>query len=76
MKIGTKVIHAGLAPAVQGESFSSGVVFAGTYFAAGDATDSPYTYGRYHNPTWTQFERALSELEGGMQSRLLQVWQL
>jgi len=26
---------------------------------------SSYTYGRYHNPTWTNFERALTELEGG-----------
>jgi cystathionine gamma-lyase len=25
----------------------------------------PYTYGRYHNPTWTAFETALAELEGG-----------
>jgi cystathionine gamma-lyase len=27
--------------------------------------DAPYTYGRYHNPTWTAFEDALAELEGG-----------
>jgi cystathionine gamma-lyase len=65
MKIGTKIIRAGLAPASQGEPFLAGVTFAGTYHAAGDTTSSPYTYGRYHNPTWTQFERALGELEGG-----------
>lgn len=65
MKIGTQVIHAGLQPRAQGEPFLGGVVFAGTYHAVGDPADSPYTYGRYHNPTWTHFERALSELEGG-----------
>ena len=65
MKIGTKIIHAGLTPPAQGEAFSAGVAFAGTYHASGDTSASPYTYGRYHNPTWTQFERALSELEGG-----------
>lgn len=65
MRIGTKVIHAGLTPAAQGEAFSAGVTLAGTYHASGDPSASPYTYGRYHNPTWTQFERALSELEGG-----------
>ncbi|MDQ3748071.1 MAG: cystathionine gamma-lyase [Acidobacteriota bacterium] len=65
MKIGTKVIRAGLAQATQGEPFLAGVTFAGTYHASGDTSTSPYTYGRYHNPTWTQFERALSELEGG-----------
>ncbi len=66
VKIGTKVIRAGLAPAVQGEPFLAGVTFAGTYHASGDTSASPYTYGRYHNPTWTQFERALSELESGI----------
>lgn len=66
MRIGTKVIHAGLTPPAQGEPFSAGVTFAGTYHAAGETSASPYTYGRYHNPTWTQFERALSELEGGI----------
>ena len=66
MKIGTKVIRAGLAPAAQGEPFLTGITFAGTYHASGDTSTSPYTYGRYHNPTWTQFERALSELEGGI----------
>ncbi len=65
MRIGTKVIHAGLSPAAQGEPFLSGVVFAGTYHASGDPSTIPYTYGRFDNPTWTRFEQALSELEGG-----------
>src|SRR4029450_10489090 len=35
------------------------------YHASGEPSDAAFTYGRWHNPTWTQFERALSELEGG-----------
>ncbi|NER22677.1 MAG: cystathionine gamma-lyase [Symploca sp. SIO1C2] len=65
MKIGTRVIRAGLSPTTQGEPFHTGVTFAGPYHTAGDPASSPYTYGRYHNPTWTKFEQALSELEGG-----------
>jgi cystathionine gamma-lyase len=65
MRIRTKVVRAGLLPPAQGQPFLSGVTFAAPYHAAGDTASSPYTYGRYHNPTWTQFERALSELEGG-----------
>jgi len=66
MKIPTKVVHAGLPPTTQGGALLSSVTFAGTYHTAGDPSTSPYTYGRYHNPTWTQFEQALSELEGGI----------
>jgi len=65
MKIGTKVIHAGLPQGGQGEPFRSGVTFAGPFHASGDPKAVPYTYGRYHNPTFTQYEKALGELEGG-----------
>ncbi|HET6891497.1 MAG TPA: cystathionine gamma-lyase [Pyrinomonadaceae bacterium] len=66
MKTATRVLRAGMLAAVQGEPFLPSVTFAGAYYAAGAPSSSPYTYGRYHNPTWTQFERALSELEGGI----------
>ena len=66
MKSATKVVHAGLLPAAQGKAFSDGVTFAAPYHTAGDPSTSNYTYGRFHNPTWTQFEQALSELEGGI----------
>jgi cystathionine gamma-lyase len=65
MKNGTKVIHAGCPPKKQGAAFSEGVTFASNYFASGEPEAIPYTYGRYHNPTWTSFETALGELEGG-----------
>src|SRR5262245_52770501 len=65
MRIATRVVRAGLAPAAQGEPFLPAVTFAATYHAAGDPASSRYTYGRYHNPTWSALERALGELEGG-----------
>src|SRR5262249_61660596 len=66
MKMGTRVIRAGLPEPERGKPFSEGVWFASVYHAAGEPSSSHYTYGRYHNPTWERFERALSELEGGI----------
>jgi cystathionine gamma-lyase len=61
----TRVVRAGLPEPSQGLPFLPGPVFAGPFHLAGDPASSAYTYGRYHNPTWTLFERALGELEGG-----------
>jgi cystathionine gamma-lyase len=61
----TRVVRAGLPEPAQGQSFLPGPVFAGPFHLAGDPASSAYTYGRYHNPTWTVFEQALGELEGG-----------
>src|SRR5215813_4621406 len=63
MKDATRVIRAGLPAVTQGEPFLPGPTFAGTYHLTGDPASSPYTYGRYHNPTWTAYEQAISELE-------------
>jgi cystathionine gamma-lyase len=65
MRDGTRVIRAGLPGFAQGEPFLPGPTFANPYHLAGNPSSSPYSYGRYHNPTWTHFEQALSELEGG-----------
>jgi cystathionine gamma-lyase len=65
MRDATRVVRAGLPPAAQGEPFLPGPTFAAAYHAAGDPAQAPYTYGRFHNPTWTHFENALTELEGG-----------
>ncbi len=65
MKAATRVVRAGLPNAQQSAPFLPGPTFAAPYHAAGDPTTAPYNYGRLHNPTWTQFEQALSELEGG-----------
>jgi cystathionine gamma-lyase len=62
---GTRVLRAGLPPPGQGESLLPGPTFASLFHVRGDPADAPYVYGRYDNPTWTRWEEALSELEGG-----------
>ncbi len=59
------MIEAGLPAPRQGEPFLPGPVFASKYHLYGAPETSPYTYGRNDNPTWTRFEEALAELEGG-----------
>jgi cystathionine gamma-lyase len=61
----TRVVHAGGNESAQGAPLLAGPVFAGTYRHAGDPVGEPFTYGRYSNPTWSAYERALTELEGG-----------
>jgi cystathionine gamma-lyase len=65
MRDGTRVLRAGLPAFAQGEPFLPGPTFANPYYLVGDPSSSPYSYGRNQNPTWTHFEQALSELEGG-----------
>jgi cystathionine gamma-lyase len=62
---GTRVIHAGLGPADQYEPLLPGPQFASLYHLKGEPTGHPLEYGRYGNPTWTRWEQALGELEGG-----------
>src|SRR5882672_7228174 len=64
VRLGTRVTRAGLPPSTQGAPFLPGPTFAGPYHAAGDPASAPLTYGRFHNPTWTAYEQALSELDG------------
>ncbi len=59
----TRVLHAGY-PAGPGP-YLPGPTFAATYVAPGDPAQHAYTYGRFHNPTWTAWETALAELDGG-----------
>ena len=61
----TRAVHAGLPQAGQGEPFLPGPTFAAPYHLSGASDASPYGYGRYANPTWTRYEAALGELEGG-----------
>ena len=65
MRDATRVIRAGVPEPSQGAPFLPGPTFASTYHLAGDPAGAAYQYGRYHNPTWTQYEHALDELEGG-----------
>jgi cystathionine gamma-lyase len=61
---GTRAIHAGLPTAVDGTPLLNSPVFGSTYHLAGEPA-GPYQYGRLTNPTWTAWEAALAELEGG-----------
>ncbi len=62
----TLVTRAGLPEPVTGAPILPGPAFASAFHAPGEPADSPYTYGRYHNPTWTYYEHALTELEAGL----------
>ena len=62
---GTRVVHAGLPAAAQGEPFLPGPTFAAPFHLSGDSDAAPYGYHRYGNPTWSNYETALAELEGG-----------
>jgi cystathionine gamma-lyase len=61
----TRVVHAGLPAAEQGTPFLPGPVLAAPFHLSGPSDASRYGYARYANPTWTAYEHALSELEGG-----------
>ncbi len=61
---GTRVVRAGLPDPEQGEPFLPGPVFAAPFHFTGAPSDSPATYSRYGNPTWTRYEEALGSLEG------------
>jgi cystathionine gamma-lyase len=59
----TRAVHAGLPGAVQGAPFLPGPAFQAANHWAGEA--GPDGYGRTGNPTWSAYESALAELEGG-----------
>jgi cystathionine gamma-lyase len=61
---GTRSIHAGMPGGSDGTPLVASPVFASTYHLNGEPS-GPYQYGRLTNPTWTAWETALSELEGG-----------
>ena len=61
----TTILQAGYEPAATPGPFLRGPQFSATYTAPGDPADSPLTYGRFHNPTWSAWEDALGTLEGG-----------
>jgi len=65
MRDATRVVHAGLPEPVAGEPFLPGPTLAAVYHAPGEPEAIPFTYGRYGNPTWEHYERAIGSLEGG-----------
>ncbi|MBB5319152.1 cystathionine gamma-lyase [Tunturibacter empetritectus] len=65
MRDSTKIIRSTLSRTVPGEPLHAGPVFAAPYHTPGDPADTPYTYARSHNPTWTALERAIGQMESG-----------
>ena len=65
MRDTTKIVRSSLSRAKAGEPLHSGPVFAAPFHAPGDPADTPYTYARSHNPTWTELERAIARMESG-----------
>jgi cystathionine gamma-lyase len=61
----TKVIRSTLTPAIAGEPLHAGPVFAGPFHTPGDTSQAAYSYGRSHNPTWTELETAIAQMESG-----------
>ncbi|HEV7847342.1 MAG TPA: cystathionine gamma-lyase [Thermoleophilaceae bacterium] len=59
----TRVVRAGLPEAEQGEAFLPGPVFAAPFHLTGYPSDSPASYARHGNPTWTRYEDAVGSLE-------------
>jgi cystathionine gamma-lyase len=62
----TRAVHGGLPAAANGRPFLEGPTFAAPFHLGGDPEPgSRAGYGRFTNPTWEAYERALGELEGG-----------
>lgn len=61
----TVILHAGYADRRDAGPFRAGPQFSSTFSSPGDPAAHALTYGRFHNPTWTAWEGALGELEGG-----------
>lgn len=70
MRETTRLVRVGLpeppAKLAPGEPIHPGPIFASAYATPGELSDSPYTYARFHNPTWHELEKALGSLEGGI----------
>jgi cystathionine gamma-synthase len=60
MRPATRAVHTGRPPHTPDEPLNVPITMAATYVAGGSRE-----YGRYANPTWTAFEEALADLEGG-----------
>ena len=61
----TEVVHAGFHKSTEPGTFLAGPQFSSTYTTPGEPSEHALTYGRFHNPTWTAWETALGQLEGG-----------
>lgn len=63
MRDETRVVRSGLTKAVTGKALHEGPVFVSTFHTVGEPDEKLYSYGRSHQPTWTELERAIGEME-------------
>jgi cystathionine gamma-lyase len=61
----TATLNAGYRPVDAPGALLDGPQFSAFYVAPGDPLANAFTYGRFHNPTWSAWEEALSVLEDG-----------
>jgi cystathionine gamma-lyase len=61
----TKIIRSTLTRAVAGEPLHPSPVFAAPFHTPGDPNETPYSYARNNNPTWTALERTIGQMESG-----------
>ncbi|MEQ1908995.1 MAG: cystathionine gamma-lyase [Vicinamibacterales bacterium] len=61
----TEILHAGYQDPHEAGISLRGPQFSATFTTPGDPAAHALTYGRFHNPTWTSWEQALTVLEGG-----------
>lgn len=64
MREATRIIRGGITQAAAGTPLHAGPTFAAPFHAAGDPDATAYTYGRSHNPTWTELEHLIALIEG------------
>ncbi len=63
MKDATRVVRSGLTAVRDGEPMHAGPVFVSTFHTPGEPAADGYSYGRSHQPTWTQLEHAIGQME-------------
>jgi len=61
----TKIIRSTLTRAVAGEPLHPSPIFAAPFHTPGDPNETPYSYARNNNPTWTALERTIGQMESG-----------
>ena len=64
MRDETRVIRSTLTAATAQEPVHAGPVFVSPFHLKGNSANEGYTYGRSHNPTWTELEQAIAGMEG------------
>lgn len=65
MKDSTRTVRCSLTRAEAGQALHRGPVFVSTFHTPGDPAPDGYSYGRSHQPTWTDLELAIGQLEVG-----------